>query len=354
MKIAYLLFAVMLFPSLGIAQINARGRFVEVTMHAKSLEHNLLGDSPDRKIKIYLPASYDTDPVRRFPVLYHLHGYSLHSVLDDWAGVFQDAADAFNTKNPLQQMIVVIPDGFSAVAGSFWMNSAVGGAWEDFVALELPEYIDAHYRTIASRAARAISGHSMGGFAALRMGELHSDRFSVVYAFSPCCSDFVGDMTSSNSAWRDVVQFQNLNDLRNAIDQNKFWPAALVAFAIAVSPDPNVPLKADLPYKLESGKLVPVADTIERWELAMPDHLVSNHIANLRSLNGLALDYGLEDQFTHIPMAANSFTQALERNRVPFYFESYHGDHNTGVPERVSTRLLPFVAEKLVFKRANK
>src|SRR5215831_7876339 len=116
MKIACLLFTALLFPSLGIAQINAHGRFAEVTVHAKNLENNLLGDSPNRKIKIYLPAAYDTDPNRRFPLLYHLHGYSLHSILDDWAAVFQDALDAFGAKNPLQQMIVVIPDGFSAVA----------------------------------------------------------------------------------------------------------------------------------------------------------------------------------------------------------------------------------------------
>jgi S-formylglutathione hydrolase len=346
------LFAILLLPWAAIAQAEACGKFVEVVVHAKGLENNLLGDPPDRKVEIYLPPSYCSDPVRRFPVLYHLHGYSLHSVLSDWVSVFQEAIDSIAEKNFSKQMIVVIPDGFNAVSGSFWMNSSVGGRWEDFIASELPSYVDEHYRTLRDRSGRAISGHSMGGFAALRMAGLHSDVFSVVYAFSPCCTDFVNDMTSTNPAWQEVLGFRGLGDVRAALAHNRFWPAALAAFAVAVSPDVGAPMKAKMPYVLVNGRVVPVPGVIERWKSEMPDQLASEHVANLKSLKGLALDYGLEDQFTHIPAGANEFTQVLEKNNVPFYFESYHGDHNQGVPERVRTRLIPFVTEKLVFVQA--
>lgn len=352
MRISVVLLAVSVLPWAPTAQAETCGKFVEVAVHAKGLENNLLGDSPDRKVEVYLPPSYCSDPVRRFPVLYHLHGYSLHSVLGDWVSVFQEALDSIPEKNSSKQMIIIVPDGLNAVSGSFWMNSSIGGRWEDFVASELPAYVDEHYRTIRNRTARAISGHSMGGFAALRMGELHSDVFSVVYAFSPCCTDFINDMTSSNPAWQEVLKFQGLNDVRTAISHDQFWPAALAAFAVAVSPDLGAPMKAKLPYVLENGGAVPVSDVIKRWESAMPDHLAWDHIASLKSLTGLALDYGLEDEFTHIPAGANEFTQVLEKNGVPFHFESYHGDHNQRVPERVRTQLIPFVAEKLAFDEA--
>lgn len=348
----FVLSAVLFGGCLGAAQISGHGRIVEVTVHSRSLETNLLRDSPDRNVKIYLPPAYDVDPARRFPVIYHLHGYSLHSVLDDWVGVFQESMDSFIAKNPSRQMIVVIPDGLNAVSGSFWVNSSVEGGWEDFVASELPGYLDKAYRTIADRNSRAISGHSMGGFAALRMGELHSDVFSVVYAFSPCCTDFINDMTSANPAWNDVLKFHALSDVHAAIEHDQFWAAALAAFAIATSPDPNAPIKADLPYALQNGKAVPVPAVIERWESSMPDHLAANHVENLKSLKGLALDYGLEDPFTHIPAGANKFVQVLMQNGVPIWFETYHGDHNSGVPERVGSRMLPFVAERLNFEPA--
>lgn len=344
------MFAAMLVlgPS-SFSQTIAQGKFIEVVVHARTLENNGLADSPDRKVAVYLPPAYESRPAERFPVLYHLHGYSLHSVLGDWVAVFQEAMDTFIAKNPSKQLIVVIPDGFNAVGGSFWINSSVEGGWEDFVSSELPRYIDEHYRTINNRNSRAISGHSMGGFAALRMGELHSEMFSVVYAFSPCCTDFIKDMTSENSAWRQVLQLKNPSDIHRAMEENQFWTAALAAFAIATSPDPKAAVKADFPYVMRNGKMLTIHKTMDRWYGAMPDHLVPSHVPNLKSLRGLAFDYGLEDGFTHIPAGADELTHLLEKNGIPFLFESYHGDHNSGVPVRVGTRLLPFMAEKLVF-----
>ena len=45
-------------------------------------------------------------------------------------------------------MIIVMPDGSNRFGGSFYTNSYTTGNWEDFIAYELPEYIDANYRSI--------------------------------------------------------------------------------------------------------------------------------------------------------------------------------------------------------------
>src|SRR5579871_4736795 len=57
------------------AQQPAVGRLVADTVHAKSLEHNLYGDSPDRSMLVYLPPSYESSPNKRYPVIYLLHGF---------------------------------------------------------------------------------------------------------------------------------------------------------------------------------------------------------------------------------------------------------------------------------------
>jgi predicted alpha/beta superfamily hydrolase len=49
-----------------------------IVVHGKALEGNLEGDSPDRKVSVYLPPSYGNDPNRRYPVVYLLHGYGAH------------------------------------------------------------------------------------------------------------------------------------------------------------------------------------------------------------------------------------------------------------------------------------
>ena len=51
------------------------GTVEKITVHGKSLEGNLEGDSPDREATVYLPPSYAADQNRRFPVIYLLHGY---------------------------------------------------------------------------------------------------------------------------------------------------------------------------------------------------------------------------------------------------------------------------------------
>ena len=52
-----------------------KGTMERITVHGRSLEGNLEGDSPDREVTVYLPPSYPRDQNRRYPVIYLLHGY---------------------------------------------------------------------------------------------------------------------------------------------------------------------------------------------------------------------------------------------------------------------------------------
>src|SRR5579885_2309527 len=52
------------------------GHFERIVVHGRSLVGNLEGDSPDRKVSVYLPPSYASSPDRRYPVLYLLHGFT--------------------------------------------------------------------------------------------------------------------------------------------------------------------------------------------------------------------------------------------------------------------------------------
>jgi enterochelin esterase-like enzyme len=121
---------------------------------------------------IYLPPGYETDTTRRYPVIYNLHGAGgneLHSFTD--AKALHEGIVA----GRWAPMILVLPNGGQA---TFYKDSADGKLpAETLIIRELIPYIDATYRTIASRAGRAIEGFSMGGRGATRLAMKYPEMF---------------------------------------------------------------------------------------------------------------------------------------------------------------------------------
>lgn len=329
----------------------SRGTIEHIEIEAKSLTANQLGDPTTQKCLVYLPSGYAEDAERRYPVLYLLHGFSLSSVLEDWGSVVAEAMDSFVAANPSQAFIVVIPNGANTVHGSYYVNSSVSGSWENYIIGDLVRAIDTRYRTIADKGSRAIAGHSMGGFATLRLAMLHSDLYNTAYAMSPCCLDLQDDFTSTNPEWKRVVALKSVADIQAAARQENFWVTALAAFAIAASPDPKAPIEADLPYRESGGRLLPVLPVVSRWKRVMPLNMIRDHQADLEALSGLAIDYGYEDDFSHIPDTSRQFGEKLLALHIPVVVEGYHGDHNNRVPSRVGTRMIPYIAAHLVFQK---
>lgn len=324
-----------------------KGRLVEERMHSPALEHNLLGDPADQRVLIYLPSGYDSTPAKRYPVVYMLHGFSLgHTVVDEWAGVMSKAMDG--AEGTIAPMILVIPNGQDAYLGSFYVNSVTAGNWEDYIARDLVAYIDSHYRTVAAAEGRGVAGHSMGGFGALNMGLKHPDIFAAVYAESPCCMEMVGDITSSNPQWRRALQLKTRAEFEAAVRAEEFWPVAFTALAAALSPNPRrAPMYLDLPYRDENGKLVRNEPAYTQWQEKMPDMMLAAGRANLLRLQGLFVDYGTQDEFSHIRQGVADFSRLLSDSAVPHTLLVFNGDHNNRAPEHVSSQLLPFFARTL-------
>ena len=129
---------------------------------------------------VALPADYASSGTRRYPTLYFLHG--LFENDRSWADRGgKEILDGLLAKGEVGPFIVVLPDG----GKTFYINSFDGQIrYEDFFVQELIPYIDQHYRTNAQRAARAISGISMGGYGSLHLGMRHADLFSAASAQS--------------------------------------------------------------------------------------------------------------------------------------------------------------------------
>ena len=370
LKLSRLIFAIVLamsFASASFAQpanapaaapgapAAAAGRLVEVKVPAPSLKGNLLGDPTEQSAAVYLPPSYDASPARRFPTLYLLHGFMGNNKAWTKGGYqgmsLQPLLDEMIKAGRIREMIVVAPNGWNTYRGAFYTNSSVTGNWEDYIFRDLVQNIDANYRTIAKPESRGIAGHSMGGYGAVTLAMKHPDVFSAVYALSPCCLGMEGDFTSDNPAWLKTIRLKSkdqLNPRPQSLDD--FYPIAFIAISAAFSPNPeHTPFYADFPYKeVEGGRLEKNERVYARWRAKMPLYMIDENKDNLLKLRGIVIDYGQNEEFSHIRITSQLFSKALAEKNIPHVFEMYEGgDHGSKIRQRFETHVLQFFSEKL-------
>jgi S-formylglutathione hydrolase FrmB len=128
------------------------------------------------KSVVIKPATYKKK-ANRFPVVYLLHGYG-----GDYANWVRRVPALLKLADD-NQMIIVCPDG---AAGSWYFDSPVDSSmrFETYLSTEIPDFIDAQYRTIADRKHRAITGLSMGGHGALFIAFRHAEKFGACGSMS--------------------------------------------------------------------------------------------------------------------------------------------------------------------------
>jgi S-formylglutathione hydrolase FrmB len=321
------------------------GAVEQITVHGRSLEGNLDGDSPDRPVFVYLPPSYNTDPNRRYPVVYLLHGYGLRA--ERWMtfariekGANQSMAGSgggVGTGERAREMILVNPDAYTIYDGSMYSSSVTTGDWETFIAEDLIAYIDGHYRTIPNRNSRGLAGHSMGGYGTLRLGMKRSDVFSSLYPMSACCTFEGGEPSDALAAAEALTT-------REAVAALRYPNKSTLARAAAWSPNPkNPPFFVDLPVK--GG--VPQPAIQAKWLANSTLAMIDQYTASLKRLKAIQFDVGTGDNL----LAANQRLDALlTQAGIPHRFETYDGDHNNKVFERIETSVLPFFSRNLEFK----
>jgi S-formylglutathione hydrolase FrmB len=315
---------------------------------APSLAGNLIGDATEKRVLVYLPPGYDADTDQRYPVIYLLHG--IFDSPEMWIDYY-DIPTILNRMiegGRLPPAIVVMPDGGNHLGGGFYRDSPVSGRWADFIADELREFVDSTYRTDARREARAVTGHSMGGYGAIHLTMERPDIFGIAYAMSPCCLAPIEDIGQSNDVWRRVAEVESWDEIEAAAEARDFWLVGSMGILTAFSPAAeSPPMFVALPFGVLDGERVVIEEVFSEYRAQFPLHRLDEHWPALASLQGLAIDYGIGDQFSHIPVGGRRFSERLAQLRIPHLLDVYDGDHREEIAARLERIVFPFIAERL-------
>jgi S-formylglutathione hydrolase FrmB len=169
---------------------------------------------------VVLPDQYTNGKgADRYPVVYLLHGSG--GDYTDWTANSHigKLADRYH-------VILVMPDGGRE---SWYIDSPVDprSRYETYVGTEVVAYIDEHFRTIATKQARAITGLSMGGFGALHIALDRPDQFGAAGSISgavdprgcenePGIEQVFGDPARDAGFWNSEAIIENARSLGDA------------------------------------------------------------------------------------------------------------------------------------------
>lgn len=210
----------------------------------------------NRNYRIFLPPGYQKETDKRYPVIYFFHGWAQRhfgSVGDGYANYDKgdenngDTIERFVSEN---EVIVVKIDGVNQFENENLnltpYNISTVTSFRQFPSYfkEFIGYIDGHYRTLADRNHRAVSGLSMGGFMTFWLAAKYPDRvtaagnfcgstefmagpveFPVRYAHAEAFDNFKSVKLRMHNGTQDRLRFyhQDMNRfLLNVVPQYEF------------------------------------------------------------------------------------------------------------------------------------
>lgn len=313
------------------------------------LRDNRIGLDPMRTIKVLLPPGYSKSQ-RRYPVVYFLHNAwsSPRQAFED--GRIQRLIERAFADGVVREFILVAPDYSGPTTGSLYENSAVSGRWLDYTVNEVVPLIDAKYRTLARRESRSVVGHFFGGRGALKLAMSNADMFSVAYAMHPVATG-TGDIpwASLEIDWPRMHAAMTYSELGGLGRTQIFW-----AIHQAFSPDlAKPPCYCDFYTAMNDGKPVYDGDRAHAMQKAfLLDERLTESAAALRTMRGLALDWGRFDTTQAHVTSNREFSRKLEDLGIEHEAEEYRGDpwNRTWTDDgRFARRVLPFLNAHLAW-----
>lgn len=306
-----------------------RGRVEMHRVESEVLRGNPLGDPHVRELPVYVPP----DATGPLPVVLLLAGFTGRgqNMLEThpWKGGVVRRVDALMAAGELPPALLVLPDCFTRLGGSQYVNSSAVGRYEDHVVHELLELVERRHATRPG--ARAVMGKSSGGFGALHLAMRHPGLFQAVASISGDChfeygyaQDFLNGVRGLEAHGRDPRRFLEAFEESHDLSGDGHAALNLLAMSACYSPDPDAPLGFALPVDLETGERIEAV--WRRWLAFDPVVACEGHADALRSLRLLHLEAGRRDEF-HLQFSLRILARRLSDLDIPHEHVEHEGGH---------------------------
>lgn len=316
------------FPNLPPDQ---RGRLLTLRHDSACLRDNPWHDPHERDVLVYLPPGYD--PGWSYPAILILPAFAGtgEGLLGRGLGDISIATRIDRLiRDGCPPFVAVLPDAMTSVGGSQYLDSEGIGAYQTYVAEEIPRFVADHVSVSGKWGA---AGRSSGGYGALRLA---IDRPGLLSAVACHAADMGFELTYASDVRAAITGVHALGGLEGWLE--RFWalnrPSAhhfaafnLIAMSCAYEPDPEAtPYPCRLPFDWKSGAVD--LSAFSRWTRHDPLSLIERDetVQALRRLNLLFLDAGDRDEYG-LQLSLRRFVGALERQSVPHEHDEHPGGH---------------------------
>lgn len=295
-----------------------------------ALKGNPLGDPWQRELPVLAPAGPHDRPL---PLVFVLAGFSGtgHMLLNDdpWAEGMRQRLDRLAAAGRIGPMLVALPDCFTRLGGSQYVNSTAVGRYEDHLWQDLLPSVRARFPV----GRVGLAGKSSGGYGAIVQAMRHPELVSA-------CASHSGDLYFDHCYWNDFPKVRRTLLKHGGVagflahfagaekkrDGRLIEVMNILCMAACYSPDAAQPGGFALPFDLATGEIDRAVWS--RWLEWDPVRLLEHapHVAALRALSLLHVECGTRDEYA-LDIGARIFSARLTALGVAHSHEEFDDGH---------------------------
>jgi len=305
------------------------GRVHQHVLASDVLDGGRFGDPTTRHLYVYEPASA-SGPL---PVVLLLPGFTgaptnfleVHPWKQGVVAVYDQAL----ARGEVAPALLVMPDCWTRLGGSQFVNSDTLGRYTDYLVEEVVPFVRTHHK--AQPDGVGVCGKSSGGFGAMHLSLDHPEVFRAAGSISGDVDFELGYGAEFPAACRGLVGSDPAAFLEGffadpTLKGDDHAVLNTLAMAACYSPAPDADLGLELPFDLDTAARRP--EVWARWLAFDPLQRIEVPAAQeaWRSLTLLHLECGLKDQF-HLQWGLRKLSARLDALGIAHDHEEHPGSH---------------------------
>jgi len=307
-------------------------RLIEIHVESQLLRGNPLGDPHARILRVIAPA----EPREALPVVWVLPAYAGTAAAlvedDPWSENLLQRIRRLSASGVLGDAIFAIPDCFTLLGGSQYLDSPAQGPYQSHIWEELRPAIEARFATTGRH---GVVGRSSGGYGAwvqaiqrpewVRAIACHAADMGFEWVYLPSFPALARALARHGGVEALVEAFRASIRKRSG---EWFEPISVLCMAACYSPSPDAPLGIELPFDPRTLELR--EEVWERWLAHDPLRMVEEPCAQqaLRGLELLFLDCGSRDEY-HLQYGLRRLSRRLRELGIPHEAEEFDDGHRS-------------------------